>query len=179
MSWRVWVWLLALSLLWGGAFFLAKIALAELGPFTVAFGRVAVAALALNVVLLAASPGATKPVPWRAYLCMGLLNNVIPFSLLNWAQLHISSGLASILNATTPLFTLVVAHLATTDEKINVRKAIALLCGLTGVAVLIGPSATSMIGRINTELAVTCPAAACGAELPIAWKRRPYTAARA
>ncbi len=159
MSWRVWTWLLSLSVLWGGAFFFAKVAMDGLGPFTVVFGRVALAALALNLVL-AVSPsrrlGAARP--WRAYFCMGLLNNVIPFSLFNAAQLHISSGLASILNATTPLFTLMVAHALTSDEKINARKILALVCGLAGVAVLIGPSAMSEPGSAWGELA--CLAAA-------------------
>lgn len=154
MAWRVWIWLLSLSLLWGGAFFFAKVALAELGPFTVVFGRVALAALALNFVLAARGRLLKHGAPWRACFCMGLLNNVIPFSLLNWAQLHIPSGLASILNATTPLFTLMVAHLATAEEKIDMAKATALLCGLAGVAVLMGPAASAAIdGGFWAEIA--------------------------
>jgi len=147
MSWRVWVWLLSLSVLWGGSFFFAKVAMGELGPFTVVFVRVALAALALNLVLAASGDSLLRrDVPWRAYLCMGLLNNVVPFSLLNWAQLHITSGFASIMNATTPLFTLVVAHVATADERIDASKTVALLCGLAGVVVLIGPAALAGSG---------------------------------
>lgn len=136
MSWRVWIWLLSLSVLWGGSFFFAKVALAALGPFTVVFGRVALAALALNLV---------RPLrrrsPWPTYFAMGALNNVIPFALIFWGQTHIASGLASILNATTPLFTVLVAHALTDDEKMTGSKIAALLGGLAGVAVLIGPSA--------------------------------------
>jgi drug/metabolite transporter (DMT)-like permease len=159
MAWRVWIWLLSLALLWGGAFFFAKVALAQLGPLTVVFGRVALAALALNLVLAARGRLFKRGTPWRTYLCMGLLNNVVPFSLLNWAQLHIPSGLASILTATTPLFTLALAHVATDDEKINPARASALLCGLAGVGVLIGPAAGSGIdGTSWAEIA--CLAAA-------------------
>src|SRR5437879_5524358 len=74
---------------------------------------------------------------------MGLLNNLIPFSLLFWAQTHLASGVASIRHATTPLFTLVVAHFLTVDEKMNATKVAALLLGLGGVAVLIGASAVA------------------------------------
>jgi drug/metabolite transporter (DMT)-like permease len=136
MNWRVWIWLLSLSVLWGGSFFFAKVALGALGPLTVVFARVALAALALNLV----NP-LRRDSPWRAFFAMGALNNVVPFALIFWGQTHIASGLASILNATTPLFTVVVAHFLTNDEKMTVAKAVALLAGLAGVAVLIGPAA--------------------------------------
>ena len=140
MGLRVWIWLLSLSVLWGGSFFFAKVAIGELGPLTVVFARVALAALTLDIVVVAAR---TKPfrrdAPWRAYFVMGFLNNVLPFSLIFWGQTQIASGLASILNATTPLFTLLVAHFLTQDEKIDAAKVAALLAGFAGVAVLIGP----------------------------------------
>lgn len=136
MSWRAWIWLLALSVLWGGSFFFAKIAVGALGPLTVVFARVALAALALNLV----NP-LRRDAPWSACFAMGALNNVVPFALIFWGQTQIASGLASILNATTPLFTVVVAHLLTDDEKMTVTKAVALLAGIAGVAVLIGPAA--------------------------------------
>jgi drug/metabolite transporter (DMT)-like permease len=135
MSWRVWIWLLSLSVLWGGSFFFAKLALAALGPFTVVFCRVALAALALNLVR-----PQRRDAPWQTYFAMGALNNVVPFALIFWSQTHIASGLASILNATTPLFTVLVAHALTVDEKITASKVAALLVGTAGVAVLIGPS---------------------------------------
>ncbi|UYN93012.1 MAG: DMT family transporter [Enhydrobacter sp.] len=138
---RVWIWLVSLSVLWGGSFFFAKVALAELAPLTVVFGRVALAAIALQLARLLLREVGPRAAPWRAFLAMGLLNNVIPFALIFWGQTHIAAGLASILNATTPLFTLVVAHLLTHDEKMNVRKTVAALAGLLGVAMLIGPDA--------------------------------------
>jgi drug/metabolite transporter (DMT)-like permease len=135
MTWRVWFWLVSLSVLWGGSFFFAKVALGSFGPLTVVFGRVALAALALNLV----NP-LRRDAPWRSFLAMGALNNALPFSLIFWGQTHIASGLASILNATTPLFTVVVAHLLTDDEKVTAPKVAALLSGIIGVAVLIGPT---------------------------------------
>jgi drug/metabolite transporter (DMT)-like permease len=136
MALRVWLWLLSLTVLWGGSFFFAKVALAELGPFTVAFARVSLAALALALVV-----PLRQDAPWRTYFAMGFLNNALPFSLIFWGQTEIAVGLASIINATTPLFTLVVAHVLTPDEKIDRTKIAALLIGLMGVVVLIGPDA--------------------------------------
>ncbi len=140
MSLRVWIWLVSLSVLWGGSFFFAKVAVAELRPLTVVFGRVALAAFALNLWLwLTGHSLFRRETPWAAFMIMGLLNNLIPFSLIFWGQTQIASGLASILNATTPLFTLVVAHLATRYEKMNPAKLAALLIGFAGVTVLVGP----------------------------------------
>jgi drug/metabolite transporter (DMT)-like permease len=137
---RVWIWLLALSVLWGCSFFFAKVAIGELGPFTVVFARVTLAALALNIALAVTGTGLfRRGVSWPAFFAMGLLNNALPFSLIFWGQTEIASGLASILNATTPLFTLVVAHALTQDEKIDQVKIAALLAGLAGVTVLVGP----------------------------------------
>jgi len=149
MSWRAWIWLLSLSVLWGGSFFFAKVALAALAPFTVVFCRVALAALALNAV----NP-LRRDAPWRAFFAMGALNNVVPFALIFWGQTHIASGLASILNATTPLFTVVVAHVLTDDEKMTGAKVAALLTGIAGVTVLIGPAALAQsTGDLWGELA--------------------------
>ncbi|TAJ89614.1 DMT family transporter [Reyranella sp.] len=142
MTARVWVWLLSLSVLWGGSFFFAKVALGELAPLSVVFGRVALAAIALNLVLaLTAGSLLQRKVPWRTFFAMGLLNNLVPFALIFWGQTQIASGLASILNATTPLFTLIVAHFLTQDERIDAIKLGALVIGIGGVVVLMGPDA--------------------------------------
>jgi drug/metabolite transporter (DMT)-like permease len=153
MELRVWSWLLSLSVLWGGSFFFAKVAVGELEPFTVVFVRVGLAALALNAILLVRGVNPfRRGSPWAAYLVMGILNNALPFSLIFSAQTRIPLGLASILNATTPLFTLVVAHWLTKDEKIDSAKVAALLAGLGGVIVLIGPDllleASSLWGQL-------------------------------
>ena len=153
MALRVWLWLLSLSVLWGGSFFFAKVAVGELGPFTVVFARVSLAALALALVV-----PLRRDAPWPTYFAMGFLNNALPFSLIFWGQTEIGSGLASILNATTPLFTLVVAHILTADEKIDRTKVAALLIGLLGVVVLIGPSA--LVGSSTLWGQAACLAAA-------------------
>jgi drug/metabolite transporter (DMT)-like permease len=160
MSLRVWIWLLSLSILWGGSFFFAKVATNELRPLSVVFARVAIAALALNIVLIATRHSLfRRTTPWRTYFAMGLLNNLVPFSLIFWGQTHIAVGLASILNATTPLFTVVVAHFLTSDERLTGAKTVALLAGLAGVVLLVGPDMLVQSGAsIWGELA--CLAAA-------------------
>src|SRR5215218_2172737 len=153
MALRVWLWLLSLSVLWGGSFFFAKVAVGELGPFTVVFARVSLAALALALVV-----PLRQDAPWRTYFAMGFLNNALPFSLIFWGQTEIAVGLASIINATTPLFTLVVAHVLTPDEKIDRTKIAALLIGVMGVVVLIGPDA--LIGGSTLWAQMACLGAA-------------------
>ncbi|MDO9109167.1 MAG: DMT family transporter, partial [Desulfatirhabdiaceae bacterium] len=98
-----WLLLVTLSVLWGGSFFFSKIALYELPPFTVVLARVGIAAVALNFVVIAT--GNRMPFSWKiwgSFFSMGILNNLIPFSLIFWGQTQISSSLASFLNATTP-----------------------------------------------------------------------------
>jgi len=159
MSALVWFWLVSLSVLWGGSFFFAKVALVELAPLTVVFCRVALAALALNLVLVAAGRPLFRPgTPFRSYAVMGVLNNLIPFGLIFWGQTQIASGLASILNATTPLFTLLVAHFVTRDERIGGLKLGALLIGIGGVAVLVEADAIGSSRDFAGQLA--CLAAA-------------------
>ena len=172
MSLRVWIWLVSLSVLWGGSFFFAKVAVAELGPLTVVFGRVALAAFALNLSLwLTGQSLFRRETHWAAFMIMGLLNNLIPCSLIFWGQTQIASGLASILNATTPLFTLVVAHLATRDEKMNAAKLAALLIGFVGVTVLVGPDL--LIGdRLGSMGQLACLGAAFSYALAGVYGRR-------
>lgn len=172
MSARVWFWLLSLSVLWGGSFFFAKVAVGELRPLTLVFGRVALAAFALNLSLwLTGQSIFRRETPWAAFIIMGLLNNLVPFSLIFWGQTQIASGLASILNATTPLFTLVVAHLATRDEKMNAARLATLLVGVAGVAVLVGPDL--LIGdRLGSMGQLACLGAAFSYALAGVYGRR-------
>ena len=113
MSGIAWVLLLTLSVLWGATFFFWKVLVEYLPPFTAVFGRVGIAALVLIVVL--ALRGETLPLTraaWRRFAIMAALNNAIPFALIAYGETAIASGLASILNAATPLFTVLVAHVA-------------------------------------------------------------------
>ena len=165
MGGREWMLLLVLSALWGGSFFFFKVLVAELPPFTVVLGRVGLAALLLNVfLLLRRDPMPASPRLWRSFIVMGILNNVLPFTLIVWGESRISSGLASILNATTPIFTVLAAHVLTHNEKINWNKGIGVLFGFMGVAVLIGPSAIASVdgGTVAGEIACLCAALTYG-----------------
>ncbi len=143
-----WGLLLILSVIWGGSFFFTGVAVKELPPLTIVAARVGLAALALHVVVrLSGHPMPTSSKIWLGFLGMGLLNNILPFSLIVWAQTHIESGLASILNATTPLFGVVVAHMLTRDEKMTGNRLAGVLVGFAGVAVMIGPSSLSRLGE--------------------------------
>ena len=137
-----WGMLVALSLLWGGSFFFIGIAVKELPPVTIVTLRVSMAAVALLIVCRIMGLHLPRQwAVWRAFFGMGLLNNIIPFCLIVWGQTHIASGLASILNATTPLFTVIVAHFLTADEKMTGNKLAGVLIGFVGVATMIGPAA--------------------------------------
>ena len=151
-----WSLLLLLSVIWGGSFFFTGVAVKELPPFTIVAARVGLAALALLLGLrLAGISMPRAPKIWLAFFGMGLLNNMIPFSLIVWGQGTIASGLASILNATTPLFGVVVAHLLTRDEKMTGGRLAGTIVGFAGVALMIGPSALSGIGsHFMAELAI-------------------------
>jgi drug/metabolite transporter (DMT)-like permease len=151
-----WLLLAALSVLWGGSFFFAKVALAELPPFTVVLARVALAALALDLIRRARGQRLPRsPRLWRDFVIMGALNNLVPFSLIVWGQTEIASGLASILNATTPLFAVVLAHGLTRDERLAPARLGGVLAGLAGVVVMIGPQALAGLGgQALAELAI-------------------------
>jgi drug/metabolite transporter (DMT)-like permease len=141
-----WVLLLTLSRLWGGSFFFNDIAVRELPTITVVTVRVALAALILLPVSRVGAIGAFAQIRWTTFLIMGLLNNAIPFLLIVWAQSHITSGLAAILNATTPMFTLIAAHLLTSDERLTWGRAVGVMLGLVGVIVIVGPDALRSVG---------------------------------
>ena len=140
---RDWGLLLLLSLLWGGAFYFYKVLDdAGLPPLTIVLGRVGIAALALiPVVLMRGLAFPSRLSEWWPYFVMGVGNNIIPFILISWGETQITSGLASILNATTPIFTAIVAHFATRDERFSANKLLGIALGFAGIVVLVGPDA--------------------------------------
>lgn len=147
MTGKEWIFIVLLSLIWGGAFFFNEVALADFGPLTVVLGRVGFGALTLLAWVYATGGRLPNDARiWGAFLVMGVLNNVIPFSLIVWGQVSIDSGLASILNATTPLFIVVFAHFVTLDERLTPARLAGVVLGLAGVAVLIGPALLLQIG---------------------------------
>ncbi|MDC7220665.1 MAG: EamA family transporter [Spirochaetales bacterium] len=134
-----WILLLILSLLWGGSFFFVEVALTGLPVFTIVFLRVFLGALILRGFLLISGKKLPRDrVIWRRLFIMGLLNNAVPFCLIVTGQQFINGGFASIINGTTPFFTVLAAHFFTRDEKINTRKIAGVILGITGVVVLIG-----------------------------------------
>jgi len=156
MTPSVWMMLIVLSVMWGGSFFFIEVAITGLPTFTIVALRVGLAAIALHLWL--ALSGRHVPFGikvWRSFLIMGFLNNAVPFALIVWGQSTITSGLASILNATTPLFTVLVAHLWTEDEKLTLPKVIGVLIGFAGAVVMVGPDALrGVTGDVLAQLAV-------------------------
>ncbi|WP_157136542.1 DMT family transporter [Sagittula stellata] len=140
ISTRAWAELLLLALIWGGSFLAIRTALYEIGPLTAVLLRTGLAAAVLwPVVLWRRLPLPRTARTWSALLVMGCLNNAIPFSLMAWGQLHIPTGLTSILNATTAIFGVLVAALVFADERLTARKGIGVGLGFAGVATAIGP----------------------------------------
>src|ERR1700704_5541329 len=133
---RDWSLLALLSVLWGGSFFFTGVSLQELPPLTVVFLRVALAAIILLPVLwIYRIPLPARLSDWKPFFALALLNNVLPFSLIVVGQTYIPGGLASVLNATTPLFTVLVMA-AAGDEKLHARRVVGVIVGLIGVIVL-------------------------------------------
>jgi drug/metabolite transporter (DMT)-like permease len=158
MNRREWAMLVTLSVLWGGSFFFAEIALESLPPLTIVTLRVGLAAITLWLVVLALKlPIPNSPPIWIAFLTMGLLNNVLPFSLIVWGQSQISSGLAAILNATAPLFGVIVAGILLRDESATPLKITGVVVGFAGVIVMMDLSSIAT-SSLLAQLAILAAA---------------------
>ncbi|WP_370190556.1 DMT family transporter [Qipengyuania sp.] len=154
---RDWGALALLSTLWGGSFFFIEVALRGLPPFTLVLLRVMLGAGVLYLVVRATGGRMPRALRlWAAFLGMALLNNVVPFSLLTWGQTQIAGGLAAILNVTTPLWTVVVAHVLTADEKATPGKLVGLACGFAGVVVMVGGGALAGMGGASLLAQAAC-----------------------
>lgn len=162
--------ILTLALIWGSSFLFIKIGLnGGMSPVLVAGGRLAVGAALLWSVVLARrllAPGSfKKPIPrdraiWAKIALIGLVNNAIPFVLIAWGEQRISSGLTSVLNSSMPLFTVLFAHFLTRDDRITPAKALGVLIGFAGVAVVIAPGSGDLAGELPGSLAVVVASAA-------------------
>lgn len=141
MSALEWSLLVALSVLWGGSYFFVGVAVRELPPLTIVVVRVMLAALALWLVIgLLRQECRLDRSAWRAFLVMGLLNNVVPFVCIVWGQTQVASGVASVLNATAPFFTVIVAHFFTVDDRATPGRVAGVVLGFAGVATMFGAS---------------------------------------
>ena len=135
-----WVILFLLGAIWGASYMFIKVGVAEIPPFTFVAGRTLIAAIALFIVLRLR--GESLPRTRRAWLpliAMGIFNGVIPYTAITWGETHITSGLAAILTAAVPLFTVILGHFWTRDERLTAWKAFGVIVGFLGVAVLFFP----------------------------------------
>ena len=173
MTPRLWGLLFALSIVWGGSFFFAAVALRGFPPFIIVLGRVAIAAAALAVACRAAGFALPRGrQAWMACAGMGLLNNALPFTLIVVGQQYIPSGLAAVVNAATPVFAVLCAHFLTRDEKLTANRLAGALTGMAGVAVLAGP-ATFVPGHGAELLGIgLCLCACLSYGLSGVWSRR-------
>ena len=147
MNARQWGILLLLGLLWGGSFFFGAVAVKEIAPLTLVFFRVGLAAVTLLALMAARGISLAPALPyWAAFLGLALLNNIIPHSLMFAGQTEIGSGLASLLNATTPFWTVILANAMTSDEKLTAPKLLGIGLGIVGTAVMVGPGLVSGLG---------------------------------
>jgi drug/metabolite transporter (DMT)-like permease len=167
-----WLILGTLALIWGGAFFFIGVAVRHVPPLTYVWLRLTIAAVAMWLFLTYKGEKLGLPrSAWGSILLLALLNNALPFTLFGWGQTHIASGLASILNATTPIWGVVVAHFWTHDERMSPRKIAGVLLGFGGVATMIGPSLLSSLGT-NALAQLACVTASLSYALAAVWARR-------
>ena len=142
LSARAWAEMLLLASIWGATFFFTALSLREVGPLTTVAFRLGIGAAGLwLLVFLRGELGRVPTGLWLAFAMMGLLNNVVPFSLITWGQQFIQSGLAAILNASTGVIGVVVAAVLLVDERMTPRKLLGALTAFFGVIVTIGPAA--------------------------------------
>ena len=140
MTRQAWMLLLLLSLIWGASFLFIEIALKVMGPVTLVFFRVLVGAFCLLAYLRIRQKTLPTSIGfWAPVFMMGLLNNVIPFSLISYGQVFITGGMASIINANTAFFGVIVAAVTLADERLEWRRLIGVLIGISGVIIVVGP----------------------------------------
>ncbi len=167
-----WLTLIALAVIWGAAFLFISVAVREVEPMTYVWLRLTMAAAAMWLFLWWRGEKAGLPRKiWGSIAVLALFNNAIPFVLFGWGQTHIASGLAAILNSTTPIWGVVVAHLYTDDEKLSGRKLAGVLLGFGGVAVMIGPALLGSLGD-NVLAQLACVTAALCYAFAGVWARR-------
>jgi len=172
MSAAEWGLLLGLAAAWGGIFLFTRVALEGLPPVTLVAMRVGMAApLLVALVYLQGHRLPREPSLWAAFALMGLLNNVVPFSLITWGQQTVTSGLAAILNAMTPFAAVLVCHFFTKDERATAAKLAGVTLGVAGVALLIGPGALTGLGR-DVAAQGACLAATVSYAFAGLWGRR-------
>jgi drug/metabolite transporter (DMT)-like permease len=154
--------LLILGTIWGTSYLFIKIILVEVGPMTLVAGRLGLAAIVIWLLLRwRGTPFPRERKLWLAYAVTGMLNGALPFTLISWGELHISSGSAALLQATTPLFTILLAHILTHDEHLTWKKLLGVAVGFAGVGLLMWPEVrqgfgSSALGMLAIVGSSTC-----------------------
>ncbi|MGH1329541.1 MAG: DMT family transporter [Paracoccaceae bacterium] len=142
ISLAAWIGLGLLALIWGGSFMANAVMLKEMSVYWIVASRVSLGALVLWIYVIARGYRLPRGARiWADLLIMGLFNNVVPFILIAWGQQHIASGLASILNAATAFFAIIIAAIVFSDERLTARKIAGVSLGFGGVVLVIGLSA--------------------------------------
>jgi drug/metabolite transporter (DMT)-like permease len=137
-----WVRLLALSALWGASFLFYRMLAGELPPLMTTFGRVGLGGVFLAAMLAPrAAPISLPRARWGQFCMLALLTNLVPFTLFAWGEMRVQAGTAAILNAMTPMFSVVVGAAVFRSEALTAARVAGVVCGIAGVAVLIGPHA--------------------------------------
>ncbi|MCS7102826.1 MAG: DMT family transporter [Candidatus Korarchaeum sp.] len=157
MGLNEWLLMIVLSVIWGSSFLFMGVLVRELPPLTITASRLILAALLLNLALM---PKGNPRFPWRDLLILGLTNNTIPYALILWGQVYITSSLASILNSTAPFFTSVLAQLLTDDEKLTKSNVAGAIVGFSGTLIMLGPDALrsnhNLVGQLMVLAGVIC-----------------------
>lgn len=126
--------------IWGTSFLFIKIVVGEVPPMTLVAGRLGLASAAMWVFLrLRGVPFPRERRLWGIYAITGLLNGALPFTLISWGEQYISSGLAALLQSTTPIFTIILAHFLTRDDRFTAKKMLGIVLGFVGVGLLMWP----------------------------------------
>ena len=153
-----WLIFILLGAIWSSSFMWIKIAVQEVGPMTLVAFRASFGLLfGIVVIFIQRVPLPLTFKEWIPLLLVGLTNVAIPFFLISWGEQSIDSAVASILNATVPLFTILIAHFLLRDDKITIPKVLGLIVGFVGIVVLmskdIGASPSSVLGQIAVIVA--------------------------
>jgi drug/metabolite transporter (DMT)-like permease len=158
---RTWAQFLGAGLVWGASFLFIAVALTGLSFTQVAWARIVLGALTLGIVVLVARPRVgggpvlpREPIVWLHFLVIGVTGCVVPFLLFAWAQQSVTSSLASILNATTPIMTAIIATLAFRVERLDASRWLGVLLGIIGVVVIIAPWQAAFGGDLAGQLAI-------------------------
>jgi drug/metabolite transporter (DMT)-like permease len=158
---REWALLTLLSVIWGASFFFYRVMVEELPPMTIVFGRLGIGALALHLFIRATGDSMRVPLrTWGRFAALGVVNNVLPFTLIAYSEVRISAGVASLLIGCVPVFSALAAHALTHDEKLTWNRGLGVVFGLIGVCILIGRDALEGLTNADFVGELICLSAA-------------------